>query len=118
MRASYGEIKINGILTMAGLPFKEEYIFPDLVASSGKPLRFDFAVFDDEGELDFLIEYQGEQHYVAKSKFGGSQGLFRQQYNDNKKQIYCKEHGIKLVIVPYWDYGRLNYDYIMKLAGY
>jgi len=39
------------------LPFVEEYTFSDLIASSGKPLRFDFAVFDDEGNLDFLIEF-------------------------------------------------------------
>lgn len=55
MRASRGEIKIEDILTSAGLDFKEEYIFPDLLSLSGNPLRFDFAVFDDEGNLDFLI---------------------------------------------------------------
>lgn len=39
MRASRGEIKIEEILSFAGLNFKEEYIFPDLVSSSGRPLR-------------------------------------------------------------------------------
>ena len=39
--------------------FTEEFSFPDLISSSGKPLRFDFAVFDDNDELDFLIEFQG-----------------------------------------------------------
>ena len=29
--------------------------FKDLVSSSGHPLRFDFAVFDDDGQIDFLI---------------------------------------------------------------
>ena len=59
MKASRGEIKICDILTQANLPFQEEYSFPDLVSSTGTPLRFDFAVFDDDGEIDFLIEYQG-----------------------------------------------------------
>lgn len=63
MRASRGEIKIEEILQEAGLDFQEEYSFPDLVSTNGRPLRFDFAVFDDSGELDFLIEYQGIQHY-------------------------------------------------------
>lgn len=62
MRASRGEIKIEEILTKAGLKFKEEYSFPDLVSSSNRALRFDFAVFDDNDELDFLIEFQGVQH--------------------------------------------------------
>ena len=114
MRASRGEIKIEEILQSAGLNFKEAYIFPNLVSSSGRPLRFDFAVFDDEGELDFLIEYQGIQHYQAKSKFGGASGLKRQQYNDMKKREYCKNHNLQLVIIPYWDEARVNYDYIMK----
>ena len=118
MRSSYGEMKIFDILTNAGLEFKEEYIFPDLVSSTGRPLRFDFAVFDDNEELDFLIEFQGIQHYEAKSKFGGIQGLRKQQFNDARKRQYCKEHGIKLIIIPYWDEGAMDYDYIMKMANY
>lgn len=118
MRASRGEIKIEEILQQAGLEFEEEYSFPDLVSSSGRPLRFDFAVFDDNGDLEFLIEYQGIQHYEAKSKFGGYTGLRKQQYNDMKKREYCAKHGILLVAIPYWDEGRLDYDYIMKAAGY
>jgi hypothetical protein len=60
MKASYGEIKIHEILEKSGLVFREEYIFPDLRSPNGKPLRFDFAVFDDDGRIDFLIEYQGK----------------------------------------------------------
>ena len=122
MKASRGEIKIHEILEEAGLNFVEEYSFPDLVSSSGRPLRFDFAVFDDEGNLDFLIEFQGIQHYQAKSKFGGTSGLRKQQYNDMQKRRYCKEHNIILVAIPYIHEGILDYDYIMNayysLGGY
>ena len=55
--------------------FRQEYSYPDLVSHSKTPLRFDFAVLDDEGEVDFLIEFQGVQHYQPKSKFGGIAGL-------------------------------------------
>ena len=118
MRASRGEIKIEEILQKAGLHFEQEYIFPDLVSSSGRPLRFDFAVFDDNGDIDFLIEYQGIQHYEPKSKFGGYTGLRKQQFNDMKKREYCAKHGITLIAIPYWDEGRITYDYIMRAAGY
>ena len=70
MRASRGEIKIEEILQEAGLVFKEEYSFEGLNSPNGRPLRFDFVVFDDDGNIDFLIEYQGKQHYEASSKFG------------------------------------------------
>lgn len=118
MKASRGEIKIHEILENAELNFQEEYSFADLVSINGHPLRFDFAVFDDDGNLDFLIEYQGEQHYRAKSKFGGMDGLRKQQYNDMRKREYCKQHNIKLIAIPWIDENRVSYDYIMTLAGY
>ena len=97
-----------------GLSFQEEYSFPDLVSSSGRPLRFDFAIFDDNGDLDFLIEFQGIQHYEAKSKFGGSSGLRKQQFNDMQKREYCRKHNIILLAIPYYDEGKIDYDYIMN----
>lgn len=118
MRASRGEIKIEDILRASGLVFQEEYSFPDLVSITGRPLRFDFAVFDDNGDIDFLIEYQGIQHYQPKSKFGGYVGLRKQQYNDMQKREYCKKHGIKLLAIPYTDEAFIDYDYIMRLVGY
>jgi DNA anti-recombination protein RmuC len=57
MRASRGEIKIEEILQDAGLHFEEEYISPALRSDNGRPLRFDFVVFDDDGKIDFIIEY-------------------------------------------------------------
>ena len=48
MKSSRGEIKICDILDQAGLPYQEEYIFPDLKSPNGRPLRFDFVVFDDD----------------------------------------------------------------------
>lgn len=118
MKASRGEIKICLLLEQAELNFIEEYSFPDLVSTNRRPLRFDFAVFDDDGELDFLIEFQGIQHYEAKSKFGGPAGLRKQKFNDNLKREYCKKHGYTLVEIPYWDEPFVNYDYIMTAAGY
>lgn len=118
MKASRGEIKIADILTAHGLKFEEEYSFPDLTTTAGRPLRFDFAVFDDDDELDFLIEFQGIQHYEPKGKFGGKKGFGRQQYNDTRKRVYCYQHNITLIAIPYWEEHLINYDYIMKRAGY
>ena len=118
MRASRGEIRIEEILIDAGFNFKEEYSFPDLVADSGRPLRFDFVVFDDDGNIDFIIEYQGRQHYEASQKFGGKRGLYQQQYNDNRKRRFCALHDFKLIEIPYTEENLISYDYIMHKAGY
>jgi hypothetical protein len=57
VRSSRGEIKIEEILCNAGLPFKMEYSFPELKSENGRPLRFDFVIFDDDGNIDFIIEF-------------------------------------------------------------
>ena len=101
MRASRGEILIEEILQEAGFVFKEEYVFPDLKSTSGRPLRFDFVVFDDDG-----------------SKFGGKRGLYQQQFNDNQKRRFCALHDFNLIEIPYTDENLISYDYIMKRAGY
>lgn len=118
MLSSRGEIKIHEILAAAGLIFKEEYSFEGLNSPNGRPLRFDFAIFDDDGNLDFLIEYQGKQHYEASQKFGGKRGLYQQQFNDNKKRRFCALNDIKLIEIPYTEENLISYDYIMKQAGY
>ena len=118
MRASRGEIKIEEILTEAGLPFKMEYSFPGLNSPNGRALRFDFVIFDDDGYIDYIIEYQGKQQYEPSAKFGGKKGLYQQQFNDNKKRRFCALHDFILIEIPYTDDNLISYDYIMKLAGY
>ena len=116
MNASRGEIKIREILEESDLNFKMEYIFPDLKSPTGRPLRFDFVVFDDDGKIDFIIEYQGKQHYEPSQKFGGKRGFYQQQYNDNQKRRFCALHEFKLIEIPYTEEHLINYDYIMKKA--
>lgn len=115
MLSSSGEVKIHNILADYDIPFQEEYEFDDLMSSSGRKLRFDFGIFDDDGDLACLLEFQGEQHYKPIKKFGGKRGLARQQYNDNLKRQYCIKHNIKLISIPYYEEDRLSYDYLMQL---
>lgn len=118
MRASRGEIKIQEILQQSGLRFTMEQSFEGLNSSNGRPLRFDFCVYDDDGNIDFLIEYQGKQHYEPSQKFGGKKGFYQQQFNDNKKRRFCALNGITLVEIPYTEENLISYDYILEKAGY
>lgn len=78
MDASFGERKIHEILEKSGLNYEMEYSFQDLNSPNGRPLRFDFVIFDDDGKIDFIIEYQGKQHYEPSAKFGGKRGFYQQ----------------------------------------
>ena len=118
MKSSRGEIKISEILDMNDMVYQEEYSFNGLNSQNGRALRFDFCVFDDDGKIDFLIEYQGKQHYQPVSKYGGKRGYYQQQYNDNQKRRFCALHNIKLIEIPYTEEHLISFDYIMKKAGY
>jgi len=115
MLSSNGEVKIHNILTDYDIPFEEEYEFDDLISSSGRHLRFDFAIFDDDGELECLIEFNGRQHYQSVGKFGGNRGVNRQKYNDNLKRQYCLKHNYKLISIPWYDEDKISYDYLMQM---
>lgn len=109
---SLGELKIMNLLDHLKIKYQTQYSFSDL---KGKrfPLRFDFAIFDKNDCLVALLEYQGEQHYRTSSIFATH--FEDEQENDNKKRIYCKNHNLKLIEVPYWDYNKISSDYLCNL---
>ena len=107
---SKGELKVQKILIENHITFSEQYSFEDLISDKGRHLKFDFAIFDKNNNLQSLIEYQGEQHYSKRSRFYDEEAQIR----DNKKREYCKNNNIKLIEIPYTDYNILNIDYIQE----
>lgn len=112
--SSRGEMKVEDILDFLNIPYEVEYVYNNLLASSGKPLRFDFAVFDDEGDVAALIEIQGQQHYEQVNKFGGKRALQRQKFNDAKKRSFCSWNKINLIEIPYWEIDELSAESLME----
>ena len=108
---SKGEYLINNILNNLNINFKREYAFKDLLTKKNFVMRFDFAIFDKNNELKCLIEYQGNGHYIESN---WDVSLKERQERDNKKREYCKEHNIPLIEIPYWDYDKINEEYIKE----
>lgn len=48
-------------------------------------------------ELGLAIEYQGQQHYVPVTLFGGEEGLKLTQLRDDKKRALLARHGVRLL---------------------
>lgn len=113
---SRGHLKVRRLLNEAGFLFEEEKSYSDLKTNTGRLLRFDFMVFDDDGNEDFAIEFNGIQHYESVSFFGGDKAFSRQKYNDNRKRKYCQSLGIGLVEIPYTDLEDFDIGYIMERA--
>ena len=78
-----------------------EYGFEDFVSNTGTKYRFDFAVFKQDGSLDFLIEYQGNIHFKIGSGWNNEERLADNQRRDKLKFDYCKKNGIKLHYITY-----------------
>ena len=55
-----------------------------------------------------IIEYNGEQHYRPKDLWGGEKQLKRQQARDAALREYCRQNKIRLLEIPYTDFGRIE----------
>ena len=107
IKESYGEKLITEILVRNGLVPEEcltncayreksfENCTNQLKGKSCKKLRFDFYV----PELNALIEYDGEQHFIKRGKFGRSFDTLKQ--NEIIKNNFCKDNNIKLIRIHY-----------------
>ena len=51
--------------------------------------------------LQTAIEYQGIQHYLPVSFFGGEEALTERQELDRQKRQLCAEHAVRLIEWPY-----------------
>lgn len=116
---SKGEDKIVNILLSAHIPFQREYSFPGLVGLKNVPLRFDFAIFDNNGKLRCCLDFDGKQHfeftpYFHKTIFG----FKKQQEWDRRKNKYCLMHNIPLIRVPYWDLEELTLKKLFNTPEY
>lgn len=111
------EINISNILKTNNIIFESQYKFHDCRYKN--PLPFDFAIFDKSGNLKFLIEYQGEHHYMP-IKFGGVSDERAEIHfdmvkrNDKIKYEYCKNKNINLVLIPYTESKNIE-NIILKL---
>ena len=100
---SIGEEKISKILQENKIKFIKQYndlkcIFPD----SKRPAIFDFYI--PYNNSYYLIEYDGIQHFSAKSENTGwntELNLLKTKKRDKYKNQWCKENNIPLIRIPY-----------------
>jgi very-short-patch-repair endonuclease len=94
---------VEEYLSMQNIKYTKEYIYADCKSARGKALQFDFYLMDYKS----CIEVDGIQHFQLVM-FGGTQEeasnrFKRIQENDKSKNLYCAEHRIPLLRIPYWN---------------
>lgn len=107
---SKGESIIEDLLSQHNINYSMYY----QIADFSKFSLFDFAILDEDNNLLYLIEYDGEQHFVPVEHYGGEEKFKVQQERDNNKNNYCKEHNIPLIRIPYTDLKDITWDYLVN----
>lgn len=98
-RSSKGEKEIKALLQNWGYSFEEQVRFAS--CKNINTLPFDFGVKDEEGNIVFLIEYDGEQHFKEMNFFGGRKAYIQRVRNDRIKSNFAHVHGIPLFRMTY-----------------
>lgn len=80
--------------------YLSEVSFPFCVnPETNASLKFDFALIDNDksGTVLCVIEYQGEQHYKDRGRFGKQQ----REITDKIKKSYCEKNNLPLYEIRY-----------------
>ena len=108
---SRGEQKITKILTENNYRFAKQFFFEDLKNSYNERHYFyDFGILDENNVLQYLIEFDGIQHFSSEHQFGkdGEESFKQIQERDKIKNHYCWNHNIPLIRIPYTKLESLN----------
>lgn len=93
---SYREQLLADLLDSYGIRYIKEFSFNDL--KDTLPLRFDYAILNNDNTIKYIIEHQGEQHY--KNNEWHTERLV---LHDKMKKEYCFKHNIPLYEIKYSD---------------
>lgn len=120
---SYGEEKISQLLTNNNIDFIKQYTFSDCCINNNNYktiLKFDFAIFDKQKELQYLIEYDGIQHFKSADCGWNNQEHYNNlKERDQIKNEYCLKNNIPLIRIPYIHYNDLCLeDLLLETSKY
>ena len=109
---SLGEEKIIKILIEHSIKYECQKTFDDLKSLKNRPYRFDFYLLD----YNILIEYDGEQHFTYDKNpdsIYNKECFIKTQESDKIKNEYCLKNNIPLIRIPYTDFNKLDYNYLL-----
>lgn len=109
-KKSTGEKIIENLLIENKINFKKEYTFPSLKSEKNRLLRFDFAILDNNNQLQYLIEFDGEQHYKKVDYFTNQKESINR---DKQKNKFCLDNNICLIRIPYYELKNININLLI-----
>jgi len=98
--SSKGEKRTSKYLNNNNFYFIDQHKFPDCRNKRMLPFYFYLP------NKNICIEYDGILHY--EDKFNSPKDFKATKKNDKIKTKYCKDNGIKLIRIPYWDFDNIE----------
>ena len=101
---SKGEYLIKNILDKNNIIYNYDITLPELIKETGRRLRFDFVLYNTDGKIYRIIEFDGRQHiYGPDTNYWGHtiDTLKSIQERDILKNQFCLNHNIQLIRIPY-----------------
>ena len=111
---SKGEMIINDWLQKHDVLFQAQYSHEQIVLDSNRRPFFDFAIFDNNGNLLGFIEYNGKQHYEITGGWNTKDQFQITQNRDNQKREWCKTLNIPLYEIKYNENIEQQLEQIIK----
>lgn len=109
---SKGELRIGQLLSEQNIKYQKEKTYDDCRSDfTGALLRYDFYL----SEENYLIEFDGEQHYFDNSNKNSIFYDPQRTHLDELKNQYCRDNHIPLIRIPYTELDNLTID-DLKLA--
>jgi len=110
---SVGEMKINHWLRTHNVRYQNQYSHDQIILSSGRRPFFDFSVHGKNGELLFLIEFHGKQHYgFSGNGWDTEENYIVTSRRDYEKRIICSDLNI-----PLYEFNQNDLNYIDGLLN-
>lgn len=106
---SIGEQKIIKLLINNNIHFETQKRFETCRnPKTNNQLIFDFYINDN-----FLLEYDGIQHFKSSTGWNNEQHLLYTKERDEYKNQWCRENNIPLKRIPYWELENITIENIM-----
>ena len=99
---SHGEEKITKLLRENNIKFKIHY---RVFIEKNKNAVFDVGVLNDNGDILYFIEYDGEQHFSQNGGWNTKERFDEIRNSDKLKNEWCINNQIPLIRIPYTQYN-------------
>lgn len=116
IRRSYGEERVEQLLSQSNIPFITEYSFTDLASPKGNPLRFDFCVLKNN-KPHYFIECDGLQHNNTSCPWPNFD-YKTLKIHDNIKEIYLQDNDFSLIRIPYKHYNKIQIEDLLLTSKF